>query len=304
MKFIYYLTAFSFLNCSAVFFREKPGTLEYWKLSEKVFLDFYGSDDQRDEAFSTLKKRCNSAVKEEALSCYNLSVLYFYSKEFDKSYEFARKAVEKQPEDELFLDMLRQAAIESGQAENLKTDYPYEKEIAYSFAKLSIHCRKKDEKAALTELEFLISRDLISKEILNSPEYRECLSKDSLKAISHNAKSAKVNYKKFFLDAKKESHEFHSIWDTTNFFEKKKSESAEPPKKPLTKFWMDFRKSVAGNNAQAAKEYLKLFFEEIKTGLEKDKKNKHLYNSIDKAARLLIEQDKFFEKFKNLPKEL
>ncbi|MBE7410795.1 MAG: hypothetical protein L6Q54_11905 [Leptospiraceae bacterium] len=292
-------------NCSTALFREKPGTPEYWKFSERVFIDFYGSESKREDAFSALEKKCNSTSKLEALSCYNLSVLYFYSKKINESYKFAKKAVLKNPKDELYLDMLRQAAIELQDTEALQNDYPGEEnEIASSFTKLSIYCKNNNEKSALLEFEFLISRGYITKEILHSPQYENCLSKDSLKMISHNVKNAKINYKNFFLKEKKDSHEFSPVWDTVSYLDTTQPNLREPPKKNLTKHWLNFRKSISSEDYTTAKETLKLFFEEIQNGLVKDKKHKHLYHSINKAARLLIEQDKFFEKFKNLTKEL
>ncbi|MCE9500795.1 MAG: hypothetical protein K8R21_09875 [Leptospira sp.] len=272
-------------------------------MNEKILLDFYGSEKQVENTLGILKKRCDRSEIGEALSCYNLSILLYLRDDFDESFYYSKKAVEKDPNDTLYLDMMRHSAEAANRISELNAAYSVTNDIGASLSWLSLHCKRKDKEKAIAEIEQLVLRNAISKEFILNGFVPDCIGKEKAVSLSERVPGNKTNYSKYYLDEKNSMGEFHSIWDGSYFMQNKPIEKDGALKKKITIYWQNLRKAVPIGSVEASKESLRLFLKEARAGQEADKRNKHLFVSMERAAKLLIEQDKFFQKFRFLLQE-
>ena len=122
--------------------------------------------------------------------------------------------------------------------------------------------------------------------------------------LSQKAQRNKVNFANQYYVEKNKSNLFYSIWDTSYLTKHKPIETEEELKHKLTIYWRDFRKAVAAKNEKLARKTLSEFVKELTQEKASAKQDTNLYLAIERAAKLLIEQDEFFAKYKNLADEL
>ena len=122
--------------------------------------------------------------------------------------------------------------------------------------------------------------------------------------LTGKAKRNKINYTAHYYAEKNKSNLFYSIWDTSYLTQHKPLEKEEELKFKLTEYWRNFRKAVAAKNEKLAHKSLGEFIRELNQAKANTKHDTNLYIAIERAAKLLIEQDDFFAKYKNLADEL
>jgi hypothetical protein len=121
--------------------------------------------------------------------------------------------------------------------------------------------------------------------------------------LSSKSQKNKVNFSSIYYTEKNKSNPFYSVWDTSYLIKNKPIEKEEEFKYKLTQTWRDFRKAVTARNERLARKTLREFLKELNQEKVNSKREVNLYQVIERAARLLIEQDDFFAKYKNLVDE-
>lgn len=275
---------------------------DYLVLNEKILLNFFGSPDEKDWAIKTLEKRC--AEEADSHACYNLATHLFSLKDFSGAMKFSEKSILLNPNDSLYMEMYRQSVIEANKLDVAnKTKLPTS-EPAYLYTKLELECRNKKIDSALETTVELISRKIISTESIQNGFLKECLTEKMISELSQKAQKNKTNYTSYFYTEKNKSNLFYSIWDTSYLTKQKPIEKEEELKHKLTVYWRDFRRAVAAKNEKLVRKTLSDFIKELTEEKASAKQDSNLYIAIERAAKLLIEQDEFFAKYKNLADEL
>jgi len=275
---------------------------DYLVLNEKILLNFFGSPDEKDWAMKTLEKRCTEETDSHA--CYNLATHLFSLKDFTGGMKFAEKAILLNPKDSLYMEMYRQSLIEANKLELAnRTTLPIS-DPAYLYTKLELDCRNKKIDSALETTVELISKNILTTESIQNGFLKECLTEKMISELSQKAQRNKINFANQYYIEKNKSNLFYSIWDTSYLTKRKPIEAEEELKHKLTVYWRDFRKAVAAKNEKLARKTLNEFMKELTQEKASAKQDTNLYLAIERAAKLLIEQDDFFAKYKNLADEL
>ncbi|MBK8394163.1 MAG: hypothetical protein IPL26_02825 [Leptospiraceae bacterium] len=272
---------------------------DYLVLNEKILLNFFGGPDEKEWAIKTLEKRCED--EEDPHACYNLSTHLFSLKEFSKSKKFAEKAIFLNPNDSLYFEMYRQTLIESGKFDSKNKNSKPDTSIL--FTKLQIECRNNKQEDAFLTVSEMLDNNLLSYESIQNGLIKECLNERMISDLSQKSKRNKINFSNFYYTEKNKSNLFYSIWDTSYLTQRKPLEREEELKYRITVYWRDFRKAVASQNKKLAQKNLNEFLKELNQEKTNAKKDTNLFIAIERAAKLLIEQDDFFAKYKNLAEE-
>lgn len=281
-----------------------PGLNEkYLAMNEKFLRDYYGSDDKKEIALNTLKERCNKRELRDYHSCYNLSVLYFQSKDYQKAYDYAYSAVKKNPSDSLYQNMLRQAAIKTEQVYSLSILKIKNREIVSLYNQMIFNCKKGKTERVLQDLKALISKKYISQNMLDKGILTTCLKEETRTSLSKNLSENKLNYVHFYQNEKAKSNYFAEIWDTSYFPKKSSIENMEFLDNELTISWRNFKRYVLKNNRKFAVYHFKIFLNQLREKAQNDNQNKHLYKTLELASKIIIEQDRVYSDFRFLLKE-
>lgn len=275
---------------------------DYLVLNEKILLNFFGSPDEKDWAIKTLEKRCID--ESDSHACYNLATHLFSLKDFTRAMKFSEKSILLNPTDSLYMEMYRQSVIEANKLEIANKNKLPSSEPAYLYTKLELDCRNKKIDSALETTVELISKNILSTETIQNGFLKECLTEKMISELSQKAQRNKVNFANQYYVEKNKSNLFYSIWDTSYLTKHKPIETEEELKHKLTIYWRDFRKAVAAKNEKLARKTLSEFVKELTQEKASAKQDTNLYLAIERAAKLLIEQDEFFAKYKNLADEL
>lgn len=294
-----FLTACSGCNSTDNKKSISPGLeADYLVLNEKILMNLYGSSEEKEWATKTLEKRCEDDGDPHA--CYNLASHLFALKNYSSAVKYSEKAVIKKPKDALYVEMYRQSLIENGKLELANKDIMNPTEISSLITKLELDCRNKNIESA-----YLVSKDLVSKDALTAESFQrgfisECLNEKMITELIGKAKKNKINYSNFYYSEKNKSNLFYSIWDTSYFTKNKPIEKEEELKNQLTVNWREFRKAVQSKNDKLVKKTFHEFVKSLKDEKSQAKQDANLYIAIERAAKLLIEQDDFFAKYRSL----
>ncbi|MCB1143072.1 MAG: tetratricopeptide repeat protein [Leptospiraceae bacterium] len=280
----------------------KPGVNpEYLTLSEKIFLDFYGGEEKREESLSLLKQRCENESSNNSHACYNLAVLLFNLKRYDESLEFIQKAVEKSPEDLLYSSMLRTMAGMMNKPEKLELGK--EGSMLANITRLEVACRNKNEEYALQLITQLKETKVLNSSLFRNGSFSDCLSSENKKIAEKEMQRPVVNYRELYYKEKALSDSFSGIWDVSYFLRKNSLENEKALNSRLTELWKNVRLAVKSGNGSKARGELRAFLQEIKEKKNSQKGFSSKYTAIERAAYLLIEQDDFFMKTRDLLQE-
>ncbi len=275
----------------------KPGiNPEYLGLSEKIILDFYGDEVDRNRSIDTLKARCNDSSLKDAHACYNLAVLLYNQKQMDESFSAIRKAVSIAGSDPLYQSMLRTMALQLGKPEILEERE--ETRLLGTLTRLELLCSK-DEVKSKEIMISLLKQGILNATMLNIGGLSECITPQMKEEIVTHSVPIKHNYKEIYYQEKAKSDPFSGVWDVAYFIKKKNLEDEEVINNTLTLNWKLVRKSVKQSDLDKARSYLKLFLGELRNHPYQKTEKKKL-QSIEKAAYLLIEQDEFFTNARQL----
>ncbi|HMV44934.1 MAG TPA: hypothetical protein PKL30_16250 [Leptospiraceae bacterium] len=275
---------------------------EYLVLNEKILMNLYGSPDEKDWAVKTLEKRCEEDGDPHA--CYNLASHLFAIKNFSGAVRYSERAVIKSPKDALYVEMYRQSLLENGKMEIANKDSLPTNDPSYLITKLELECRNQNKEVAIQ-----IAKDLVGKEVLTAESIRngfisECLPEKSINELTSVSKKNKVNFASFYYSEKNKSNLFYSIWDTSYFTKNQPIEKEEDLKHQLTMSWREFRKAVQSKNDKLVRKNFHEFLKTLKDEKSQAKQEANLYLAIERAAKLLLEQDEFFAKYRSLADEI
>lgn len=278
----------------------KPGVNpEYLGMSEKIILDFYGEESDRERALETLKTRCTNPELKDPHSCYNLAVLLYNQKKPNESFDAIRNAVKIAGTDPLYLSMFRTLALQLGKPEILEEDTGTK--YLGILTRLELVCGKDQNKAREIILP-LVKDGIVNSAMLEDGILAECLGPELKKEIVLLSKNSIYNYKDIYYQEKIKSDPFSSLWDVGYFLKKKKLEDQDQLQSTLTENWKLVRVYTKSKDIEKARQHLKLFLGELRNHpLGKIEKKKLI--ALERAAYLLIEQDDFFVQSRGLIQE-
>jgi tetratricopeptide (TPR) repeat protein len=271
----------------------EPGSLEELIEREKIFLDYYGSKENQENAFTLLTHRCESNPN-DAHSCYNLAVLKFYTDKKDEAFIYIKKANERNPNDPLYESMYRNLLIWKKESQNINLN-----PTKVLFTKFEIACKTQNTTEAFSLIKELVEQQIISKPMLDSHTISSCLNLEQKNELKKLAKGNFVDYSKEFYKEKSLSDPFSNFWDAEYLVRGKNIEELEEIKAPLALLWKEFRLAVKTSQNEKAKTLLKEFLSKLKT----TKAPPLQLKAIERAAFFLIEQDNFFKNQRELLKE-
>lgn len=260
---------------------------------EKIFLDFYGTPENRENSFALLKHRCESNDK-DAHSCYNLAVLRYYTDNKEEALIYIKKANQRSPGDPLYEGMYRNLVAWKKDTSDLNLD-----ELKKSFTEIEIACQTKNSVVALSLLKPLIEQGHTSKAMLERGTLGDCFSAEQKKELQSKAKGNPINYSEEFYKEKAKSDPFAEFWDGDYLIRKVNIEDSKEIKSKLPGIWKEFRIAVKSSQKERAKTLLQEFLLE----LQNMKTNKMQTKALERAAYFLIEQDDFFKNHRELLKE-
>ncbi|PKA23165.1 hypothetical protein CH381_27060, partial [Leptospira sp. mixed culture ATI2-C-A1] len=97
-----------------------PYSLETLIFLEEVLLDVWDTSESKEEAMSRLRYVCRTRDTDDGYLCYTWGLLEYHRGNYAESYTAFRKALEKNPNDSLYKNMLRISAEKSGNLSDLK----------------------------------------------------------------------------------------------------------------------------------------------------------------------------------------
>jgi hypothetical protein len=275
---------------------------EYLNWSENTFRNFFGNEEAKKSTIEQLNIRCHEKNISDAHSCYNLAIIYFYFiKNFDEAYKHSLRATSLSPEDALYRDIYRQSCIKANKIDMLELNYPYQSKTVSEYTKVIESCNNKN--IDKSSLENLVKTGVITKQVLSSNFFSECLDPQEKASLLGLAKSNPINYSDYYYKEKDQSHIYSSLWDTIYYTKGKTLVSQEKVSKNLTLYWKEVLQGVSGGNQPDVEKNLRLFLKEISIEKNKNKKQLTLYIALERAAFLLFEQDNFFKSYRSLTKE-
>ncbi|MCB1192818.1 MAG: hypothetical protein H7A23_20600 [Leptospiraceae bacterium] len=281
-----------------------PGLNEkYLALNEKFLRDYYGEEETKANALHILNLRCQKKEIKDPHSCYNLAVLHFQSKEYQKAYDASLGAVQKKPTDSLYQNMLRQASLQSNQVYSLSLLKQKNGEIINLYSQMIYHCHKKEEAKVIQNLKVLIAKKYVTSNLIQSGLLAACIQEAEKTKLLQSLTVNKIDYATYYYQEKSKLNPFSKIWDTSYYEKKSAIENMEFLNKELTVNWRDFKRYVLKNNPKFAIYHFKIFLNNLRNLSEKDVQNKNLYQALERAAKIIIEQDKVYVNYRFLIQE-
>ena len=298
------------LRCS-----EKP----YYDYYDKAVRLYYSSPSQPNKALRILKGQCQKGRKGHHLSCYNWGVFLEMRGNYSKALKAYEKAYELQREPSYLAAAvgLAERHGDSGSSKHLGLNTTLQegrKTTPYlSFTRRIVTlCRNQKAEEALLLLEKVYSeasqRSIRpSREFISHPFFRNCFSeKDFLyRKILLLSSEEKTDYQKQIYQFHARAHQFHSLWDIElhlqNLTWKEKSSH------PITLSWQNTVAAALqkdhGNCFSQASQYFKLLDDFIEKNSQNIKRREKAI-SLQRAAALLIQQDRIFSVIRDLDRSL
>ena len=307
-----------------------PYSLETLIFLEEVLLDVWESSESREDAMSRLRYVCRTRDTDDGYLCYTWGLLEYHRGNYAESYTAFRKALEKNPNDSLYKNMLRISAEKSGNLADLKA-HSRDGEVLAVFTETQKLC--KENKPPETEsFRFLAERGILTKETLRRGVLSDCFQRlrDVDKSqIQKEIRLSSLSYKERLYADQMKSDPFSRIWDTASYHRGESGQAVgasagvvtanaslgtdsgivlpqttAKPGAPITDAWRKLKlASVSGNESQG-REAIRSFLSEIQSAKRKGKLEGQLALALERAAKLLLEQDPQYVKLRSLAKEL
>lgn len=307
-----------------------PYSLETLLFLEEVLLDVWENPSAKEEAMSRLRYVCRTKDTDDGYLCYMWGLLEFQRGNYNESYTGFRKALDKSPNDTLYKNMLRISAEKSGNLPDLKA-HSYDGEVLATLSELQKECQE-GKTSVYPKFQFLIGRGVFTKESLKRGSFVSCyqsLETSEQTALLKEVKQANVSYKERLIADQMKSDPFTKIWDTSSYHRgdtgkemvgatsgavtasvsstaetNSQSSLSSRSQTLVTDAWRKVKQaSISGNEAQA-KEALKQFLSEVQSSKKKGKSEAMMATALERAAKLLLEQDPQYVKIRSLAKEL
>lgn len=284
-----------------------PYSLETLTFLEEVLLDVWESSDSRENALSRLRYVCRNRDTDDGFLCYTWGLIEFKSGNYNESYTAFKLALEKNPNDSLYKNLLRLSAVKSNNLEDLANSGEEGRVIALYSETIS-SCQTESKRAnAYTSFLELARAGHLTKDMLKKGVFSLCFASFSevqKSEILPWMKTARTNYADRLVADKVEADPFSRVWDTS-FYHK----GAEPKEgifysHPISEAWRKLRLAAKSGNEAQARESLHQFQNEIAIAKKKSKTEANLALALERSAKLLLEQDPVYAKISFLAKEL
>lgn len=308
-----------------------PYSLETLLFLEEVLLDVWENPSAKDDAMSRLRYVCRTKDTDDGYLCYMWGLLEYQRGNFSESYTGFRKALEKNPNDSLYKNMLRISAEKSGNLNDLKA-HSYDGEVLATLSELEIQCREA-KPSALPLFQFLIERGVFTKNSLKRGSFANCFLKlepNEQIVLQKMVRNPNLSYKERLYADQMKSDPFTKIWDTSSYHrgELGKEMVGSTPgavsasvssdsdgnistsggpfraQAQITETWKKVKLAALSGNESQAKEALRRFIAEVQLVKQKGKTEALMATALERAAKLLIEQDPQYIKIRSLAKEL
>ena len=277
---------------------------EYLSWNENVFRDFFAGKEKQKRTLAALEERCWNREIADAHSCYNLGILYyFFLNRKQDSFKHFEKAVLIQPNDSLYRDMFRNAALVTGNSEQIGKNYPLQTTDVHQYSLAIAACQKRKGKLALEKVHSLVAKKVIRKGNLSAGVFANCFSKEEKEELLQEADKDSLQYRTAYYRQKSKAHAFAKIWDTLYYVKKKSLLKASASRNSTTEAWRQLLLAVSQNDAVAAKESLGKFLAYLRYSKKIAAADADLYKALERAAYLLVEQNSFFKKQRALLQE-
>ncbi len=281
-----------------------PYSLETLSFLEEVLLDVWESTESRETALSRLRYVCRTRDTDDGFICYTWGLIEFNRENYSESYTAFQKALQKNPNDSLYKNMLRLSAERSNNLPDLKKSSK-EGEVMATFSIVMDACRKK-EPLELSSLILLADVGLLTKDHWKKGVLSSCLS--TLTADERSVLEPKILspivYKDRLLKDQMRADPFSKIWDTSYFHKREFGKEREPTKSSITEAWQKVKIAAETGNESLGREGLLSFSREIALAKKKGKADASLAIALEISAKLLLEQDPGYSRLRNLAKEL
>ncbi|EOQ97084.1 tetratricopeptide repeat protein [Leptospira wolbachii serovar Codice str. CDC] len=296
---------------------------------EEVLLDVWESSESREEAMSRLRYVCRTRDTDDGYLCYTWGLLEYHRGNYAESYTAFRKALEKNPNDSLYKNMLRISAEKSGNLADLKA-HSRDGEVLAVFTETQKLC--KENKPPVSEsFQFLAERGILTKESLRRGVLSDCfqrLSDADKFRIQKEIRLSSLSYKERLYADQMKSDPFSKIWDTASYHRGEAGQAAgasagvvtanaslgtdngvapqttTKPGAPITDAWRKLKLASLSGNESQGREAIRSFLSEIQQAKRKGKLEGQLALALERAAKLLLEQDPQYSKLRSLAKEL
>ncbi|TGL65063.1 hypothetical protein [Leptospira jelokensis] len=308
-----------------------PYSLETLLFLEEVLLDVWENPSAKEDAMSRLRYVCRTKDTDDGYLCYMWGLLEFQRGNYNESYTGFRKALDKSPNDTLYKNMMRISAEKSGNLSDLKS-HSYDGEVLSTLSELEIGCRE-GKTLLYPKFQFLISRGVFTKESLKRGSFVNCfqtLESNEQIALLKEVRNANVSYKERLLADQMKTDPFTKIWDTSGYHRGDSGKEMvgatasavtanvavgsqtgvsfgtgpNRSQTPITEAWKKVKLASNSGNEGQAKEALKQFLSEVQVTKRKGKAEAMMAEALQRAAKLLIEQDPQYVKIRSLAKEL
>ncbi|TGN06800.1 tetratricopeptide repeat protein [Leptospira ilyithenensis] len=283
-----------------------PYSLETLSFLEEVLLDVWESADSREDALSRLRYVCRNKDTDDGYLCYTWGLLEYRRGNFSESYTAFKKALEKNPDDTLYKNMLRLSAESSNNLEDMSQTFEEGKTLA-AYSKAIRSCGEEyRHKDAFPSVLFLAKEGHLTKDMLRKGVFAECylsFSEPEKSEILPYIKTARSIYSDRLLSDQVKTDPFSRVWDTGAYHKGGETKEGTVSNHPLTEAWRKLRLAAGTGNENGARDALKHFLNEIQILKKKGKKETDLCLALERSAKLLIDQDPVYSKIRFLSKE-
>ncbi|TGK96541.1 tetratricopeptide repeat protein [Leptospira brenneri] len=308
-----------------------PYSLETLIFLEEVLLDVWESSETREGAMSRLRYVCRTRDTDDGYLCYTWGLLEYHRGNYAESYTAFRKALEKNPNDSLYKNMMRISAEKSGNLPDLRA-HSRDGEVLAVFTETQKLC-KENKPPEFASFRFLAERGVLTKESMRRGVLADCfqrLSDGDKSTLQKEIRISSLSYKERLYADQMKSDPFSRIWDTASYHRGESAKEAvgasagvvsvnsslgteggtptEPPAAksgvPITDAWKKVKLASASGNESQGREGLRSFLSEIQSAKRKGKLEGQLALALERAAKLLLEQDPQYSKLRFLAKEL
>ncbi len=284
-----------------------PYSLETLMFLEEVLLDVWEGEESREMALSRLRYVCRNQDTDDGYLCYTWGLIEYKRGNYNESYTAFKKALERNPGDSLYKNLLRLSAERSNNLEDLASRNE-EGRVFSLFSESILACRseaKRDQR--FPNLLLLSKEGHLTKDMLKRGVISQCVSKLSEAEqlqISSLVKESKTNYSDRMVSDRVKADPFSKVWDTSFYYKSSEPKDGVFFSNPISEAWRKLRSAAKTGNEPEARLALRTFISEIQLAKKKGRSEASLALALERSAKLLLEQDPVYSKVSFLSKEL
>jgi tetratricopeptide (TPR) repeat protein len=284
-----------------------PYSLETLTFLEEVLLDVWENSESRENALSRLRYVCRNKDTDDGFLCYTWGLIEFKSGNYSDSYTAFKLALEKNPNDSLYKNLLRLSAERSNNLQDLANSNEEGRVLSLYSETISSCQTETKKKNAFFSFLALAKEGHLTKDMLKKGVFSLCFAKfsETEKAeIFPFIKTAQINYAERMIADKVKADPFTKVWDTSFYHKGEEPKDGTFYSHPISEAWRKLKLAAKSGNDSAARESLRQFQNEIQIAKKKGKAVANLALALERSAKLLLEQDPLYSKVSYLSKEL